>query len=354
MDVYKRVKQVPVNVPTRFGSNFFVLRGVKDSQQALIQAVGTEAWADGPGKPPASGRSQSGGELVRDIVERKAVVGQFFWEDVDRLLELLQPFSDAIHQLECDKPMLAQCHVVLAKLHAHVQEFVKKHKGARGGDIVSRLLETFERRYDTTPGSVRAPIYNPAYTAAFLTDPYYAVQADGKWVLPDVPEKQLPAAMELVRRVGGPAAERSLRGLVLNGYPAAMAPWVESVAAEGQPPPPPDANPAPSDGRAGGQSKKRKRAEMPSMDARKKIWAAFGGSMPELRDVVLRLMSCHATACATERNWSLWGRVYSSSRNALGAERAKKLITICQNSRAQSADNDFEVTLKVVEGLADE
>lgn len=64
-------------------------------------------------------------------------------------------------------------------------------------------------------------------------------------------------------------------------------------------------------------------------------------------------MTCHATACATERNWSLWGRVYASARNGLAAERAKKLITICTNSRANgSAESDFAVTLQVVEGDA--
>jgi hypothetical protein len=61
-------------------------------------------------------------------------------------------------------------------------------------------------------------------------------------------------------------------------------------------------------------------------------------------------MACHATACATEQKWSLWGRVYTSSHNSLGAERAKKLITICTNLPINSIDSDFAVTLQVVEG----
>jgi hypothetical protein len=60
------------------------------------------------------------------------------------------------------------------------------------------MSETFQRRYDTSPGSVRAPIYNPAYTAAYLTDPYYAVHMDGKWHMPDVPHEQLTAAIACV------------------------------------------------------------------------------------------------------------------------------------------------------------
>ena len=34
----------------------------------------------------------------------------------------------------------------------------------------------------------------------------------------------------------------------------------------------------------------------------------------------------------------------------LGAERAKKLITICANSRTHSVESDFAVNLKVVKG----
>jgi hypothetical protein len=63
---------------------------------------------------------------------------------------------------------------------------------------------------------------------------------------------------------------------------------------------------------------------------------------------VQRLLACHATSCATERNWSLWGSVYSASRDALGTESGKKLIRICDNS-SQARENDFAVSLAVVE-----
>jgi hypothetical protein len=65
----------------------------------------------------------------------------------------------------------------------------------------------------------------------------------------------------------------------------------------------------------------------------------------------MRLLCLHATSAATERNWSLWGREYTSARNALGLERAKKLITFCFNDRAEVQDqNDFALLLSVIEG----
>jgi hAT family C-terminal dimerisation region len=75
---------------------------------------------------------------------------------------------------------------------------------------------------------------------------------------------------------------------------------------------------------------------------------------PELSAVALKLLSVHGTSAATERNWALWGRLYTASRNQLGMERAKKLITFCFNSRAEAPrTDDFGLLLSVVEGSAD-
>lgn len=70
----------------------------------------------------------------------------------------------------------------------------------------------------------------------------------------------------------------------------------------------------------------------------------------ELSEVALRLLCCHPTSCAAERNWSLWAKVFLASRSSLGLERGRKLITFCFNSRAKSTDmSDFDLTLAVVE-----
>jgi hypothetical protein len=89
---------------------------------------------------------------------------------------------------------------------------------------------------------------------------------------------------------------------------------------------------------------------MPSLSMMLNIWNRLGTKgFASLAKVVQRLLACQATSCATERKWSLWGSVYSASRNALGIERGKKLITICANSR-QARENNFAVSLADVEG----
>jgi hypothetical protein len=87
-----------------------------------------------------------------------------------------------------------------------------------------------------------------------------------------------------------------------------------------------------------------------NLHMRLNIWNRFGTKeFASLTNVVQRLWVCHATSCATERHWSLWGCVSTASGNALGKERGKKMITIYANSH-QARENDFAVSLTVVEG----
>jgi hypothetical protein len=95
---------------------------------------------------------------------------------------------------------------------------------------------------------------------------------------------------------------------------------------------------------------KRARKEVKPVGTRKEVWKRYGKKYPALTGVALRLLSIHPSA-ASERSWSLWGRVYTSSRNALGLERAKALITFCFNDRCRKVDQqDFGLLLSVVEG----
>ncbi len=41
-----------------------------------------------------------------------------------------------------------------------------------------------------------------------------------------------------------------------------------------------------------------------------------------------KLLSAHATSCAAERNWSAWGRIFTSLRNKLDLETAEKLVYV--------------------------
>jgi hypothetical protein len=61
------------------------------------------------------------------------------WQNVERLVELLPPVLDAIHQLEGNKPRLVECHQALVVLRKIVDDWAKKH--VKGG------LDNMRRAY---------------------------------------------------------------------------------------------------------------------------------------------------------------------------------------------------------------
>lgn len=91
---------------------------------------------------------------------------------------------------------------------------------------------------------------------------------------------------------------------------------------------------------------------------RKGFWKAVAEEMPELSDVAIQFMCVHSTSCATELNWKLWGRVFTSARTCLEKYRAQKIISFCFNTRAQHRDmSDLALQLDVVEaniGIAED
>jgi hypothetical protein len=66
--------------------------------------------------------------------------------------------------------------------------------------------------------------------------------------------------------------------------------------------------------------------------------------------VAARLLSAHVTSCATERNWSLFGNIFSKTKNRLALERAQKIAFIRGNSR-ESMEAYQEIMLSEIDVL---
>ena len=99
---------------------------------------------------------------------------------------------------------------------------------------------------------------------------------------------------------------------------------------------------------------KHKRMEVAPVHARTGVWKKNGATLwPELAKVAIKLMGMHPSSASTERNWSLWGRVYTAARNALSLDRARKIITFCFNYRAQKASMaDTDSILDTIEQIS--
>jgi hypothetical protein len=62
-------------------------------------------------------------------------------------------------------------------------------------------------------------------------------------------------------------------------------------------------------------------------------WREYGEAFGALRQVALKLFNMPATACAGERNWSVWQRVWSNDRNCLLTSRVGLLVYVYFNFR---------------------
>jgi hypothetical protein len=193
---------------------------------------------------------------------------------------------------------------------------------------------TWERRLQNEHDDKVQALLNPSHIAAYLLDPLYAASAtvgDGLQ-MSIVPEKHEMLARELIQRVGGVASAAQFDELSMAGYNRILAGKVHLCAAK------------PSAGARVGE--KRELEEVASITMSKGCWKRYlGGTYPALAAVAIRLMSLHSTSAATERNWSLWGRVYTASRSRSGIEPAKRLITFCFNDRAHRMISTFSYLL---------
>ena len=77
-----------------------------------------------------------------------------------------------------------------------------------------------------------------------------------------------------------------------------------------------------------------------------KFWQAhMYQKFPHLSAAAARLLSAHVTSCSSERNWSLFGNIFSKSNNRLTLERARKIAFVRSNISSRAVGPDEEVQL---------
>jgi hypothetical protein len=124
---------------------------------------------------------------------------------------------------------------------------------------------------------------------------------------------------DLVKRVGGAAPAREFEQLLLGGYADELR-WPAAVCTDS------------SAATASVGSKRACTVAIP-IGARKGFWRRDGNcKYPDLAKVALRLLAAHSTSASTERNWTLWGRVYTSVRTALDLELTEADHVLLQRS----------------------
>ncbi len=76
---------------------------------------------------------------------------------------------------------------------------------------------------------------------------------------------------------------------------------------------------------------------------RKNFWKVYGTAegFPLTARCAVRLLSMHVTSAATERNWNVWGQLFTKYRANMALATAEKLVYIRGNSSVHSSPDEL-------------
>lgn len=77
-------------------------------------------------------------------------------------------------------------------------------------------------------------------------------------------------------------------------------------------------------------------------------WELYGGEIPELQYIAMKVLSKRSSACSVERLWSLFGLVWADARASLGPKKAIDLVKAGSNLRLlrKLSNMNYEVTMR--------
>eukprot|EP00798_Chlamydomonas_sp_ICE-L_P012776 gene12776-16033_t len=166
------------HVPTRFAIMLFVMSDLHVSRDSIKAACITDEWST---VSKHATHADDFYQAATGVLNRQGNGGNGgrgrpadrlnFWEEVALAIKLLQPISDAIHQLEADRPMLSQMMPIWTAMLKHADAFVAQEglpKRYKKG-----VVEIFSARFTKH--------YRPAWSAAYLLDPMYFSKDEYGW-----------------------------------------------------------------------------------------------------------------------------------------------------------------------------
>jgi hypothetical protein len=149
--VFAQVQANHTHCTTRFATMHVMLKSVVASKDAWKSAVISEEWND------ASSGSEKASAFYGAVVGR----GAEFWKDNEFALQLVQPISDTIHQIEGDLPLLGSLLPIYRTFLQHARNFTERHVGTKY--VQHKIVGSFKDRI--------AKHHHPAITGAYILDP---------------------------------------------------------------------------------------------------------------------------------------------------------------------------------------
>jgi hypothetical protein len=279
------------------------------------------------GAAAAAGAAAAGAAAAGAGAAVAAGAAVFTWAALSMAIMLITPICDAIHQLEADKPLLSWLLPTWVMLIRHVRAFEEQHADSDtvAGEA-SSILEIVQKRMDNH--------YDNSWAASHLLDPMFAQQGEQGWYMLKGRGDMLPArvvahALACLKELAGAGNEAAVQAeftrLKLAPLPPDMAADLPELTKRTQ-----------KDG--GG-------VVVAPAEMRRGWWDLHSTHFPLIASAAIKLLSFHATSCASERNWSVWGRLCTKTTNRRVLERAEKLVTIMTSGTGAAPAADAEQDL---------
>jgi len=303
MAKYTKIKAVASHLPHRFAVALKIVSDLITTKDALVEMTEDKDWAEAV-------KNAKNPEALLKSRDRK------WWVKLRLVEELLQPVSDAIHQLEADYPMFSQVMRVWILLMDHAtrwQQVALANPDVPASFVVN-VVRLFRRRLEKH--------LSAAAIAAYMVDPinWVDVRGEGVYRPPQLPRSWETLAVEEMARLAGTSVEEARREVSqlrrgewpqeLQDYANELATWRRQVPAPDRP--------------------QKFKVQVASAPSRANLYtdAAAVSQFGNVAKVARRLISMHATTGACERNWHAFGLAYSKQRAALNMSSASKMVAI--------------------------
>jgi hAT family C-terminal dimerisation region/Protein of unknown function (DUF 659) len=325
---------IPSHCDTRFGSYYMVADSVATRLDTLICWVGSPTFRD-----LLNEENETADELHTLLLGRYSEPDGLV-KRLPVLKKLFSPIMKALIQVQADNASLCRMRALVRELEAHAQWFAATYPDLCEGVVKKKnqpnraetLVETFNLR-------LRVFYYKPAITASFLLDPInFRVSDSGLIELPFemLSTSEEDEAIADIERLAGKESDRvsqELACLKLNGIRV-----------------------GPTDGLSNLNMRLVKECmlvteqDMPDGsikrscvggEKRMSLWLKILSALyPVLAEVAAVYLSMHSTSCASERNLSVFGRLYDKFRSRLQLQTGEKLVYLAVNDRIQTGQLD--------------
>jgi hypothetical protein len=283
--IYSNTISIPAHCPTRFGVVHMICVALKASKEAVRALLEREDWD----------QLSAGSVNARSVAT--ALGNVEFWRKLDWVIDLNSPVVAAISKMEADQPHLSRVLGMWKGLIEHARVWGQ----GKPAQLGQQVLQLFERRFQKH--------YSDSMAAAYVVDPTHwgvsTVAGVTMLQLPELTDGERAGVIKVVQRLSGgseEAVQAEYAGMDVADWPSGVLATAKVLLA-GNPP----------------------------MGRRRGLWIRAANVYPLFAAAAMRLLSCHASSCAAERNWSAWGRTYDSLRNKLSMEKAEQLIFLKAN-----------------------